>query len=52
MLFAAAFLHDIGGFAPYEDPNVDHGLRSAQVAEPLLKSWGFPMAKFPQVKAR
>lgn len=50
VLFAAAFLHDLGGLPPYEVEGVDHGARSAELAGPLLESWGFPMEKLPQVK--
>lgn len=51
VLFAAAYLHDLGGLPGFELEGVDHAVRSAQLAEPLLKNWGFPMAKFPRVKA-
>jgi uncharacterized protein len=50
VLFAAAYLHDLGGLEGFEKEGVDHGVRSAELAEPLLKGWGFPMAKFPLVK--
>jgi uncharacterized protein len=50
VLFAAAYLHDLGGLDGYSKPGVDHAVRSAEVAEPLLKGWGFPMEKFPKVK--
>ncbi|MDB5101425.1 MAG: hypothetical protein JWM80_5846 [Cyanobacteria bacterium RYN_339] len=50
VLFAAAYLHDLGGLKGFEKEGVDHGVRSAELAEPLLKAWGFPMAKFPKVK--
>jgi uncharacterized protein len=51
VLFAAAFLHDSGAIAPFAKDNVDHAIRSAELAEPLLRKAGFPMAKFPAVKA-
>ena len=50
VLFACAFLHDIGGLAAFEKKDVDHAVRSVEVIEPLLQQWGFPMAKWPQVK--
>jgi uncharacterized protein len=50
VLFAAAFLHDIGGLAGFEKEGVDHAVRSVEVVEPLLPKWGFPMTKWPQVK--
>lgn len=51
VLFAAAYLHDLGGLPGFEQEGMDHAVRSAQLAEPLLKGWGFPMAKFPLVEA-
>ncbi|HEX8483334.1 MAG TPA: HD domain-containing protein [Allosphingosinicella sp.] len=51
VLFAAAFLHDSGAIAPFARDGVDHSVRSAELAEPLLRKAGFPMAKFPAVKA-
>jgi len=50
VLFAAAFLHDLGGIGSFAKPGVDHAVRSAELAEPLLRDWGFPMSKWPQVK--
>jgi uncharacterized protein len=51
VLFAAAFLHDSGAVPPFAKDGVDHAVRSAELAEPLLRDAGFPMAKFPAVKA-
>jgi uncharacterized protein len=51
VLFAAAFLHDSGAIPPFAKEGVDHAARSAELAEPLLRKAGFPMAKFPAVKA-
>jgi uncharacterized protein len=51
VLFAAAFLHDSGAIPPFARDNVDHAVRSAELAEPLLRKAGFPMAKFPAVKS-
>jgi uncharacterized protein len=51
VLFAAAFLHDSGAIPPFAKEGVDHAIRSAELAEPLLRKAGFPMAKFPAVKA-
>ena len=50
VLFAAAFLHDSGAIAPFAKDGVDHAVRSAELAEPLLRKAGFPMAKFQAVK--
>jgi uncharacterized protein len=51
VLFAAAFLHDCGAIPPFAKEGVDHAARSAELAEPLLRGAGFPMAKFPAVRA-
>jgi uncharacterized protein len=50
VLFAAAFLHDIGGLSSFAKKDVDHAVRSTEVIEPLLPGWGFPMQKWPKVK--
>lgn len=46
-LFAASFLHDVGGMGEFRKPGVDHAVRSAEIAEPLLAGAGFPMEKWP-----
>lgn len=51
VIFAAAFLHDIGAIDPFRDKNIEHSIRSVAIAEPLLAANGFPMQKWPQVKA-
>ena len=51
VLFAAAFLHDWGGIAPFAAAGVDHAVRSVELAEPFLMGAGFPMDKFPAVRA-
>lgn len=50
VLFASAFLHDVGGMPAFEKKGVDHGVRSAEVGIPLLAKWGFPKEKLPLVK--
>jgi uncharacterized protein len=50
VVFAAAMLHDMGGFAPYALAGVDHAVRSTQVADQVLKPSGFPMDKAAAVK--
>lgn len=50
VLFAAAMLHDMGGFAPFEKAGVDHAVRSAELVEPILQAAGFPMGKVEGVK--
>jgi uncharacterized protein len=49
-LFAAAYLHDMGAFEPYKQPDVDHAERSVQVTEGILNSIGFPSDRTPLVK--
>lgn len=51
VLFAAAFLHDWGGIAPFAVAGMDHAARSVELAEPFLSEAGFPMEKFPAVRA-
>ncbi len=51
VLFAAAFLHDWGGIAPFAVAGKDHAVRSVELAEPFLTEAGFPMEKFPAVRA-
>jgi HD superfamily phosphodiesterase len=49
-LYAAAYLHDMGGLPPYAKPGVDHGDRSAQLVDSVLRGTGFPMEKIDLVK--
>lgn len=51
ILFATAFLHDIGAIDPYKKEEMEHSVRSVEIVEPLLASYGFPMQKWPKVKA-
>lgn len=51
VLFAAAMLHDMAAFAPYEDPKREHGDVAADKSEPILREAGFPMQKFASVQA-
>lgn len=51
VLFAAAFLHDIGAIDPFAKEGVDHAERSVELAQPILERSGFPMGKFGQVRA-
>ena len=50
VLFAAAFLHDMGGFAPYAKPGVDHADRSAELCDTILRPAGFPEDKLEAVR--
>jgi uncharacterized protein len=45
VLFAAAFLHDIGAQAPYAKDGVNHEPRAVEVMGPVLEEAGFPAQK-------
>ena len=47
VLFAAAFLHDVGAFDAWKKDGVDHTDRAAEVVPEILTSAGFPAAKIP-----
>jgi uncharacterized protein len=49
-LYAASYLHDMGGLPPYAKPGVDHGDRSIQLVDSILQDAGFPMEKAALVK--
>lgn len=49
-LYAAAYLHDMGGIPPYAQAGVDHGDRSIQLVDSVLRDAGFPMEKSALVK--
>lgn len=51
VLFAAAMLHDMAAFKPWEDNKREHGDVAAQTSEAVLRDAGFPMQKFPAVQA-
>src|SRR4051812_40196937 len=48
VIFAAAFLHDMGALAPYMKEGVDHAERSADLVGGVLQERGFPAAKIPK----
>jgi hypothetical protein len=50
VLFAAAYLHDMAAFAPWEKAGVDHADEAADVVDGVLKGTGFPMAKIEAVR--
>ncbi|HXC20937.1 MAG TPA: HD domain-containing protein [Steroidobacteraceae bacterium] len=50
VLYAAAYLHDIAAFAPWEDTKVDHSDVGARVVDTILQGTGFPMAKIDGVR--
>lgn len=45
VVYAAAFLHDIGRFLEYADKNLDHALESERLSRPLLQEAGFSHAE-------
>jgi HD domain len=50
VLFAAAYLHDMAAFAPWEKQNVDHADEAAQIVDTVLKGTRFPMSKIDAVR--
>jgi uncharacterized protein len=50
VLYAAAYLHDIAAFPPWEDTKLDHSDVGARVVDSILKGTGFPMAKIDAVR--
>jgi len=50
VLFAAAYLHDIAAFKPYEKPDLDHSDVAADIVGSILAPTGFPMEKLPKVQ--
>jgi uncharacterized protein len=50
ILFAAAFVHDIGAIGDFQKEGVDHAVRSAELAGPLLRQFGFPEQKIAAVR--
>ncbi|HEV2285703.1 MAG TPA: HD domain-containing protein [Steroidobacteraceae bacterium] len=53
VLFAAAYLHDMAAFAPWdrEKEGIDHADEGARVVETVLDNSGFPPAKLDAVRA-
>jgi len=51
VLFAAAYLHDMGGFEPWKQQKGDHADIGADNVGQILKDSGFPMAKLAAVSA-
>ncbi|WXG45146.1 MAG: HD domain-containing protein [Candidatus Atabeyarchaeum deiterrae] len=49
VLEAAALLHDVGKYIEKSDPETDHGLIGARMAEDILKKCGFEMEKMKSV---
>jgi len=50
VLFAAAFLHDVGAFDAFRKEGVDHTDRAAELAPDILTGAGFPAAKVEAVQ--
>jgi hypothetical protein len=50
VLFAAAYLHDIAAYAPWQEAKVDHSDVGARVVDTVLQGTGFPMAKIDAVR--
>src|SRR6202021_1964721 len=45
VLYAAAYLHDMAAFPPWEDVKVDHSDVGAPLVDTVIKGSGFPMEK-------
>jgi HD domain len=50
VLYAAAYLHDMAAFPPWEDLKVDHSDVGARLVDTVLKGSGFPMDKIDAVR--
>ena len=50
VLYAAAYLHDMAAFAPWEKAGVDHADAAAAIVGTVLKERGCPMQKLPAVQ--
>jgi len=50
VLYAAAYLHDMAAFEPWQKSGVDHADQAAELVETILKNTGFPMKKLNAVK--
>jgi HD superfamily phosphodiesterase len=50
VLFAAAYLHDMAAFPPWEKEKVDHSDVAAGIVDTVLKDTGFPMLKIDAVR--
>ena len=51
VLFAAAYLHDMAAFKPWEDEKLDHADVAARLVDTVLKDTGFPNLKIDAVRA-
>jgi hypothetical protein len=50
VLYAAAYLHDMAAFPPWEKPDADHADVAAAIVDTVLKGTGFPMKKIDAVR--
>jgi len=50
VLYAAAYLHDVAAFAPYEKAGVDHADQGALIVDTFLVNTDFPQAKMDAVR--
>jgi len=50
VLFAAAYLHDMAAFKPWENEKLDHSDVAAAIVDTVLEGTGFPMAKIDAVR--
>ena len=50
VLFAAAYLHDMAAFPPWENQKLDHSDVAADIVGSVLKGTGFPEAKLEAVR--
>jgi len=53
VLFAAAYLHDMAAFAPWdrEKEGIDHADEAARIVDSVLRDTGFPMSKIETVRS-
>jgi uncharacterized protein len=51
VLYAAAYLHDMAAFEPWEKSGVDHADQAAAIVDTVLKNTGFPMKKIDAVRS-
>ena len=51
VLFAAAYLHDMAAFKPWEDEKADHADVAADLVAATLQDTGFPKGKIEAVRA-
>ncbi len=50
VLYAAAYLHDIAAFAPWEKPGEDHADVAAGIVDTVLRDTSFPVTKIDAVR--